>query len=70
LNRCGLTVAEIQTEEEIFNVIMNSQTIKQDNTDNEEENSEAPLAHQSNKEILEALSVLKRAVQHVQMKKL
>ena len=43
---------------------MNSQTIEQANTDDEEENSEAPLAPPSNKEIVEALSILRRAVQH------
>jgi hypothetical protein len=34
------------------------------NTNDEEENSEAPLAPSSNKEIVEALSVLRKAVQH------
>ena len=59
-----LDVAEIQTEEEICNAAMNHQTIEQANTDDEEENSETPLAPPSNKEIVEALSVLKRAVQY------
>lgn len=39
-----LDAAEIQTEEEICNVVMNSQTIKQANTDDEEENRETFLA--------------------------
>lgn len=59
-----LDVAEIQTEEEICNSVMNPQTIERANTDDEEENSEAPLAPPSNKEIVEALSILRRAVQH------
>lgn len=37
-----LDVAEFPTEEEIFNVFMNLQKIKQVDTDNEEENSKAP----------------------------
>jgi len=57
-----LDVAEIQTEEEIFNVVVNPQTIEWANTDDEEENSETPLAPPSNKEIVEALNVLRRAV--------
>ena len=45
-----LDVAEIQTEEEICNAAMNHQTIEQANTDDEEENSETPLApHQIRK---------------------
>jgi len=59
-----LDVAEIQTEEEICNAVLNPQTIERANTDDEEENSEAPPAHPSNKEIVEALSVLRRVVQH------
>ncbi|KAL4127580.1 hypothetical protein QTP88_011747 [Uroleucon formosanum] len=51
-------------EEEICNAVMNPQTIERANTDDEEENSEAPLAPPSNKEIVEALSILRRAVQH------
>jgi hypothetical protein len=49
-------VTEIQTEEEICNTIMNPQTI----TDNEEENSETSLALSSSKEIVKALSFLRK----------
>jgi len=59
-----LDVAEIQTEEKIFIAVMNSQTIEKVNTDDGEENSGAPLASPSNKEIVVALSVLRRVVQH------
>lgn len=59
-----LDEAEVQTEEEICNAVLNIQKIEQANTDDEEENSEAPLAPPLNKEIAEALSVLRRAVQY------
>jgi len=54
----------LQTEEDIFNMIIHFQTIEQANTDHEEENSETPLAPPSRKDILEALNVLRRLVQH------
>lgn len=43
---------------------MNPQTIEQANADNEEENSEAPLAYPTSKEIVEAFRVLRRVVQY------
>lgn len=63
-----LEIAEIPTEEEICNVILNPQTLEQaDIDDAEEENSERSP---SNKDIMEALSVLMKAVQHIIEKKL
>jgi len=53
-------------------VVINLQKIEQANTDGEREKSEAPMAHHgtpSNKEIVEALSILRKAVQHTVDKK-
>lgn len=55
VNFAHLDVAEIQTEEVICNVVMNPQTIEQANTDDEDENSEAPLPPRGKK--LQKLSV-------------
>lgn len=55
-------IAVVPTEQEIRDAILNSQTLERVHIDDvDEENGEKPP---SNKEILEALSVLRKAVRH------